>query len=521
MGSSPRTHHQLGLAILFFASLARLSLSHASLPSEYSIIGHGQDPNGAVSDERAVELFRRWQAQHKKVYKHAGEAERRLENFKRNLRYVMERSRRDDGKRHGVGLNKFADLSNEEFRQLYLSKVKKSVNQKWRAKRESLMRNKRKGAESCKAPWSLDWRNYGIVTGVKDQGQCGSCWAFSSTGAIEGINALKSGDLISLSEQELVDCDTTNDGCDGGYMDYAFEWVINNGGIDSEEDYPYTSVFGEGGICNVTKEEHNKAVTIDGYVDVYPSEDGLLCTVIQQPISVGMDGSAIDFQLYTGGIYDGSCSANPNDIDHAVLIVGYGSEGGEDYWIVKNSWGTDWGVEGYFLIRRNADLPFGVCAINAMASYPTKESSAPSPYPSPVVPPPPPPPVTPPPPPPPKPTPPPPSPPPSECGDYSYCPGDETCCCLYEFYNLCLVYGCCPYQNAVCCTGTDDCCPGDYPICDIEEGLCLRNAGDYLGVASKKRKMAKRKLPWNRFEENKNKIYQPLVWKRNRLAAIR
>ncbi|XP_048132363.1 low-temperature-induced cysteine proteinase-like isoform X2 [Rhodamnia argentea] len=519
MGSSPRTHLRLSLAFLFFASLACLSLSHTSLPSECSIVGHGQSPKDAVSDEQVAELFQRWKARHKKVYEHAAEAEKRLENFKRNLRYVIERSRK--GKRHGVGLNKFADLSNEEFKQLYLSKVKKSVNQKWRAKRESLRRNKRKGVESCEAPSSLDWRNYGIVTGVKDQGECGSCWAFSSTGAMEGINALKTGDLISLSEQELVDCDTTNDGCDGGYMDYAFEWVINNGGIDSEFDYPYTSVTGMGGVCN---EEYNKVVTIDGYLDVYPSDGALVCAVVQQPISVGMDGSAIDFQLYTSGIYDGTCSDNPDDIDHAVLIVGYGSEGGEDYWIVKNSWGTDWGMEGYFLIRRNTDLPFGLCAINAMASYPTKESSAPSPYPSPVVPPPPPPPSftpPPPPPPPPSPPPPPPSPSPTECGDFSYCPSGETCCCLYEFNNLCLLYGCCPYENAVCCTGTDDCCPSDYPICDVAEGLCLKNAGDYLGVASRKRMMAKRKLPWTQFEENKNGIYQPLVWKRNRLAAIR
>ncbi|XP_056168271.1 uncharacterized protein LOC130134605 [Syzygium oleosum] len=114
-----------------------------------------------------------------------------------------------------------------------------------------------------------------------------------------------------------------------------------------------------------------------------------------------------------------------------------------------------------------------------------------------------------------------PSPSPTECGDFSYCPSDETCYCLFEFYDLCLIYSCCPYENVVCCTGTGDCCPSNYPICDVEEGLCLRNVGDYLGVASRRRKMAKHKLPWNRFEENQNKIYRPLVWKRNRLAAIR
>ena len=175
--------------------------------------------------------------------------------------------------------------------------------------------------------------------------------------------------------------------------------------------------------------------------------------------------------MHDQGIYDGSCSDNPDDIDHAVLIVGYGSEDSEDYWIVKNSWGTSWGMDGYFYLKRDADLPNGVCAVNAMASYPTKESSSPSPYPSPSVPsppPPPPPPSTPPPPPP------PPSPSPSDCGDYSYCPSDETCCCLFEFFDYCLVYGCCAYENAVCCTGTEYCCPSDYPICDIQEGFCLK-----------------------------------------------
>ncbi|KAJ6769968.1 CYSTEINE PROTEASE FAMILY C1-RELATED [Salix purpurea] len=130
-------------------------------------------------------------------------------------------------------------------------------------------------------------------------------------------------------------------------MDYAFQWVISNGGLDTESDYPYTGVDG---TCNTAKEE-KKVVSIDGYEDIDQSDSALLCATVQQPISVGMDGSALDFQLYTGGIYDGDCSDDPNDIDHAVLIVGYGSENGEDYWIVKNSWGTEWGMEGYFLYK--------------------------------------------------------------------------------------------------------------------------------------------------------------------------
>ncbi|KAG2687847.1 hypothetical protein I3760_09G069500 [Carya illinoinensis] len=496
---------KIQLAIICFI-WALLTCLCFSLPSEYSILGHDQE--NFPSEERVVELFQRWRQKHRRVYKHAEEVEKRFENFRMNLEYIVEkntRSRRSP-KAHRLGLNRFADMSNEEFREVYMSKVKRPFTEK----SNTLISSKRqRKLRSCDdAPSSLDWRSKGIVTGVKDQGSCGSCWSFSSTGAIEGINALVTGDLVSLSEQELVDCDTTNEGCDGGYMDYAFEWVISNGGIDTEADYPYTGVDG---TCNTTKEE-TKVVTIDGYEDVSESDSALLCATVQQPISVGIDGSAMDFQLYTSGIYDGDCSSDPDDIDHAVLVVGYGSEDGEDYWIVKNSWGTDWGMEGYIYIRRDTNLTYGVCAINAMASYPTKESSSssPPPPPTPVTPPPPPPPVTPPP---------PPSPSPSECGDSSYCPSDETCCCIYEVYGSCQIYGCCPYENAVCCTGTEYCCPSGYPICDIQEGLCLKNYGDYLGVDARRRKMAKHKFPWSKLEQ-KEKGYQPLEWKRNRLSAL-
>ncbi|KAK2995987.1 hypothetical protein RJ640_017351 [Escallonia rubra] len=493
--------------ILLFLIWASLTCLSSSLPSEFSVLGRQDE---LISEEKASELFQQWKQKHGKVYRHAKEAEIRFEIFKSNLKYIMEKnSKKKSRSGHVVGLNKFADMSNEEFRKVYTSKVKKPYNKMRTSERRSLQGQAK--AASCEAPSSLDWRKYGIVTGIKDQGSCGSCWAFSSTGAIEGIKALTTSDLISLSEQELVDCDSTNEGCDGGYMDYAFEWVVSNGGIDTESDYPY---LGVDSTCNTTKEA-TKAVSIDGYTDVEEEESALLCAVVQQPVSVGIDGSAWDFQLYTGGIYDGDCSDDPDDIDHAVLIVGYASEGDDDYWIVKNSWGTSWGIEGYIYMKRNTDLEYGICAINAMASYPTMESSAPAP----AVPPPPPSPPSPPPPPPPPPSPPPPSPSPSECGDYSYCPTDETCCCLFEFYDYCFIYGCCEYENAVCCTGTEYCCPSDYPICDVEEGLCLKSYGDYLGVAAKKRKMAKHKLPWSKIEETEKK-YQPLQWKRNQFAAI-
>ncbi|KAF6176057.1 hypothetical protein GIB67_000151 [Kingdonia uniflora] len=488
------------LTLIFIVSIVLLPTLCSTLPVEFSILGR----DGDVSEERVTELFEKWRELHGKVYKHRDEIERRFENFRENLKYVLHK-RRSSG--HLVGLNKFADMSNKEFNQVYSSKIKKPMKV---TKRGSISSR----TKTCEAPTSLDWRKKSAVTGVKDQGGCGSCWAFSSTGAIEGINAILTGDLISLSEQELVDCDSTNDGCDGGLMDYAFEWIIDNGGIDTETNYPYT---GEDGTCNATKEE-TKIVVIDGYNDVAEEDSALLCAVANQPISVGIDGSAWDFQLYTGGIYDGDCSSDPDDIDHAVLIVGYGSEGEEDYWIVKNSWGTSWGIDGYFYIKRNTDSEYGVCAINAMASYPTKASITPpiSPFPSPAVPPPPPPP---PPPSPPPPTPPSPGPSPSQCGDYSYCPSGETCCCILEIYSYCFAYGCCEYENAVCCTESVYCCPQDYPICDVEEGFCLQNYGDSIGVAAKKRKLAKHKFPWTKFEETK-KPYQPLQWRRNQLAAV-
>ncbi|OVA16492.1 Granulin [Macleaya cordata] len=508
---------------IFFICASLFSTHCLSLESEsFSILSHDSDESSfVVSEERVVELFERWREKHGKVYKHEEEKKFKFESFKKNLKYIMERNylkkmkkrglRNDDDEligHHEVGLNVFADMNNEEFREVYLSS--KMAKPRKNHKMISELRKMEGQMMNCEAPASVDWRKKGVITAVKNQGQCGSCWAFSSTGAMESINAIVTGDLISLSEQELVDCDTSCNGCGGGNMDYAFEWVINNGGIDTESGYPYTA---QDGTCNITKVE-TKVVTIDGYEDVAQEENALLCSVVNQPISVGIDGSALDFQLYTGGIYDGECSADPKDIDHAVLIVGYGSKDDQDYWIVKNSWGTGWGMGGYIYIKRNTDLEYGVCAINAMASYPTKNSVSPSPFPSPVIPPPPPPP--------------PPSPCPSKCGEITYCPSDETCCCILDFYGVCLIYGCCEYENAVCCPDSIYCCPQDYPICAIEYGLCLRNSGDSIGVAAKKRKMAKPKFPWTKCDgtEEKHSPHQPnsLLWKRNhhhQFAAFR
>ncbi|MCE5165951.1 hypothetical protein HAX54_013387 [Datura stramonium] len=320
-----------------FLIFAALSSQVSAFTTDFPILDR---PTEFLSDEKVSQLFQEWKQKHGKVYKDEKEEEMRLESFKGNVKYIVEKnSKRKSDSDHLVGLTKFADMSNEEFRHVHTSKIKIPFNKKKTIQMNNV--EKKPTPASCDVPPSKDWRKHGAVTEVKDQGQCGACWAFSACGAMEGINAIAAGELISLSEQELINCDNSyNNGCEGGLMDPAFEWVINNGGIDSAADYPYTAY--SQGFCNYKKVNH-KVVTIDGYQDVPQEESALLCAVAQQPVSVGIDGSSPDFQLYRGGIYDGECSSDPDNLSHAVLIVGYGSDGYDDYWIIKNSWGLSRG----------------------------------------------------------------------------------------------------------------------------------------------------------------------------------
>jgi len=274
-----------------------------------------------------------------------------------------------------LGHNEFSGFTWEEFQrahmsELFLNRPPKNVER---------MHFKEGGYQLAD---SVDWVAKGAVTPIKNQGRCGSCWAFSTTGSVEGAYQIASGKLVSLSEEDLVQCDHNGDqGCQGGLMDNAFEFINKNGGIATEESYPYTSGSGVTGSCNSAKAT-NKAVTVSAFTDVPKGdEDALKSAVAKQPVSVAIEADKSVFQLYKSGVLDSSSCGKK--LDHGVLVVGYGTENGKDYWKVKNSWGATWGENGFIKMVRNKDQ----CGISQSASYPTGAKSVgpspPSPSPTP------------------------------------------------------------------------------------------------------------------------------------------
>ncbi|PHT57030.1 Cysteine proteinase RD21a [Capsicum baccatum] len=315
-------------------------------------------------EEVMKEIYEQWLAEHGKVYNALGEKDKRFEIFKDNLRFIEEHNNLEN-RTYKVGLNQFADLTNEEYGAMYLGTRSDARRRLVKSKRPSQRYASRPNEL---LPHSVDWRRRGAVAPVKNQGSCGSCWAFSTVAAVEGINQIVTGEMITLSEQELVDCDRAhNVGCNGGLMDYAFEFIISNGGMDTENHYPYRGVEGR---CDPVRKNY-KVVSIDGYEDVPRNERALQKAVAHQPVSVAIEASGRAFQLYSSGVFTGKCG---EQVDHGVVVVGYGSEGGKDYWIVRNSWGTKWGENGYVKMERNVkNAHLGKCGIMTEASYPIKD----------------------------------------------------------------------------------------------------------------------------------------------------
>jgi len=255
-----------------------------------------------------------------------------------------------------VGLNKFADLRGDEFARHF-----KGLRFDGSKMRES----QPMPAVNDPLPASVDWRTKGVVTPVKDQGQCGSCWAFSAIASLEGQHALATGNLTSLSEQNIVDCSyhEGNFGCDGGWMDQAFQYVIDNKGVDTEASYPYEA---EDENCSFKRK--NVGATLSAYHDLLSGNETDLQVAVATvgPVSVAIDASSWAFQFYTDGVYvDDECTTY--FLDHGVTAVGYDSLNGVPYWTVKNSWGEDWGKQGYILMLRNGN---NQCGIATKASYP-------------------------------------------------------------------------------------------------------------------------------------------------------
>ncbi|KAL1532170.1 senescence-specific cysteine protease SAG39-like [Salvia divinorum] len=217
-------------------------------------------------------------------------------------------------------------------------------------------------------PPNLDWRDHNAVTPVKSQGGCGVCWAFAPVAAIEGIIAIRSCKLTQLSEQHILDCNYEHSGCKGGRMDLAFAFVVKNGGLACAADYPYTATHG---VCadNIPSSLSPKII---GLVYIPKNnEAALLEAVANQPVSVNIDASV--FQFYRSGVYTGECETN---INHSVAIVGYGeSEDGVKYWLIKNSWGREFGDDGYFKLRRDVGTKEGMCGIAMFGCYATVDSS--------------------------------------------------------------------------------------------------------------------------------------------------
>ena len=224
---------------------------------------------------------------------------------------------------------------------------------------------------------SVNWVERGGVTPVKDQGKCGSCWSFSTTGALEGAYFVKNGVLFSFSEQQLVSCDNFKNienrghdhGCSGGLMDNAFGWIEKNNGLCSEIEYPYVSGEGVVPVCSYECDEV-KGSKIVNFVDVKPSDDTAMMTAIsKQPVSIAIEADQREFQLYKSGIFTGDCGTK---LDHGVLVVGYGAENGNDYYLVKNSWSESWGDAGYIKLGRgpNYNNGDGQCGILLQGSYP-------------------------------------------------------------------------------------------------------------------------------------------------------
>lgn len=319
--------------------------------------------------------FKNWQARFGKNYANDEEEAYRFLQFLDNWEMINDHNSKGEHN-YTLGLNQFGDLSVEEFQYYVHGDLNGCLRRKKPAPKYKKDRSPKYQKPKNQAnPAAVDWTNVdgkSYVTPVKNQEQCGSCWAFSTTGSLESryaiLHDVTGDDIVTLSEQQLVDCSRSegNQGCNGGLMDDAFKYVEKSGGLCSEKEYEYTA---KDGTCKASS-CGTKYDAISGFTDVKKdSYEDLESAVVAGPVSIAVDAAGSTWQFYKGGVVDSKCGTS---LDHGVLVVGYGEEQGQKYWKVKNSWGTSWGEEGYILLCKECDKngEKGECGILEQPSFP-------------------------------------------------------------------------------------------------------------------------------------------------------
>lgn len=329
--------------------------------------------NGSLPEATARYLFANWRAQYPHVTIEVAEEETRFAIFKSNFETIISHNmkKKSDDDDYTMGMNEFGHLTWREFKRMYVGGARSDLESNEPRQQHLIPSN-------FTAPkGGVDWSKKGAVTPIKNQGQCGSCWAFSTTGSLEGAYFLKTGELKSFSEQQLVDCDKKQDqGCNGGLMDNAFDFIKTNKGLCTEEAYPYKGVDG---TCKKKCKDDSKA-TVKTHTDVAANAKALMSAIAKQPVSIAIEADQSSFQFYKSGVFTAACGTT---LDHGVLAVGYGTMGkknatevdtkkkAKNYWKVKNSWGASWGMNGFILLERGKKQKGGQCGILNSASYPT------------------------------------------------------------------------------------------------------------------------------------------------------
>ena len=347
----------------------------SALMSSYLLYKQVEEGSSEVHDhEIGLEyhhLFEEWKMKHQKEYQSPEEAKYRLGLFKKTVDLVRETNRRQ--KDYKLRVNKFSDQSIEELETRYsgldVNQLRRMLESKQLSAPLTPPEQKKTNFKDTAIPAAIDWREKGAVGPIKDQKDCKADWAFASTAALESAYQLKYNQLESLSEQQLIDCTSEfdNDGCGGqGLVPNTFDY-IQQYGITTEAKYPYANK--RNSDCLYSQEM--KLTGLKGYLNLVGDEGNLKIAVgAYQPVAVALFASPLYY--YDSGIFSNYLSCPPSGLNHAMVIVGYGDENGSNYWIAKNSWGTDWGEKGYIRLYRLEYGP-GICGLATMPTFPIIE----------------------------------------------------------------------------------------------------------------------------------------------------